>query len=81
VAAGILGRSRSLGRTSVDGQYFGIPGQASVETNVTRYGEHWRVTLGIKNLFARTLYAVNFDDTFVPIRQGRTVLLTGSYDF
>jgi len=81
VAAGILGRSRSLGRTSVDGQYFGIPGQASVETNVTRYGEHWRVTLGVKNLFARTLYAVNFDDTFVPIRQGRTVLLTGSYDF
>jgi iron complex outermembrane receptor protein len=81
VAAGILARSRSYGRTSTDGQYFGIPGQASVETNVTRYGEHWRVTLGVKNLFARTLYAVNFDDTFVPIRQGRTVLLTGSYDF
>ncbi|MGA7438971.1 MAG: TonB-dependent receptor [Luteibacter sp.] len=82
VAAGILARSRSLGRTSAEnGQYFGIPGQASVETNVTRYGEHWRLTLGVKNLFARTLYAVNFDDTFVPIRQGRTVLLTGSYDF
>lgn len=81
VAAGVLARSRSLGRTSNDGQYFGIPGQASVETNVTRYGERWRVTLGVKNLFARTLYAVNFDDTFVPIRQGRTVLLTGSYDF
>ena len=81
VAAGILARSRSLGRTSSDGQYFGIPGQASVETNLTRYGERWRVTLGVKNVFARTLYAVNFDDTFVPIRQGRTVLLTGSYDF
>jgi len=81
VAAGILARSRSLGRTSGEGRYFGIPGQASVETNVSRYGEHWRVTLGVKNLFARTLYAVNFDDTFVPIRQGRTVLLTGSYDF
>lgn len=81
VAAGILARSHSLGRTSGDGQYFGIPGQASVETNVTRYGENWRVTLGVKNLFARTLYAVNFDETFVPIRQGRVVLLTGSYDF
>ncbi|QWT19379.1 TonB-dependent receptor [Bacillus sp. NP157] len=81
IAAGVIGRSRSYGRTSTDGQYFGIPGQASVETNVTRYGDHWRVTLGVKNLFARTLYAVNFDDTFVPIRQGRTVLLTGSYDF
>lgn len=81
VAAGILARSRSLGRTSSDGRYFGIPGQASVETNVSRYGEHWRLTLGVKNLFARTLYAVNFDETFVPIRQGRVVLLTGSYDF
>jgi iron complex outermembrane receptor protein len=81
VAAGVLARSRSLGRTSADGEYFGIPGQASVETNVSRYGENWRVTLGVKNLFARTLYAVNFDETFVPIRQGRVVLLTGVYDF
>lgn len=81
VAAGVLARSRSLGRTSADGQYFGIPGQASVETNVSRYGPNWRVTLGVKNLFARTLYAVNFDETFVPIRQGRVVLLTGVYDF
>ncbi|MGN6091844.1 MAG: TonB-dependent siderophore receptor [Luteibacter jiangsuensis] len=81
VGAGVLARSRSLGRTSADGQYFGIPGQASVETNVTRYGPNWRVTLGVKNLFARTLYAVNFDETFVPIRQGRVVLLTGVYDF
>ncbi|UPG85929.1 TonB-dependent receptor [Luteibacter aegosomatis] len=81
VAAGVLARSRSLGRTSTDGQYFGIPGQASVEANVSRYGENWRVTLGVKNLLDRTLYAVNFDETFVPIRQGRVVLLTGSYDF
>lgn len=81
VAAGIVARSRSIGRTSVDGQYFGIPGQASVETNVSRYGQDWRVTLGVKNLFSRTLYAVNFDETFVPIRQGRVVMLTGVYDF
>lgn len=81
VAAGVLARSRSLGRTSADGDYFGIPGQASVEANVSRYGQNWRMTLGVKNLFARTLYAVNFDETFVPIRQGRVVLLTGVYDF
>lgn len=81
VAAGVVARSRSLGRTSADGQYFGIPGQASAEANVSRYGPNWRVTLGVKNLFDRTLYAVNFDETFVPIRQGRVVLLTGVYDF
>lgn len=81
IAAGVVARSRSLGRTTADGQYFGIPGQASVEANVSRYGTNWRVTLGVKNLLDRTLYAVNFDETFVPIRQGRVVLLTGSYDF
>jgi len=81
VAAGIVARSRAVGRTTSDGQYFNIPGQASVETNVSRYGNDWRVTLGVKNLFSRTLYAVNFDETFVPIRQGRVVQLTGVYDF
>jgi iron complex outermembrane receptor protein len=81
VGGGILARSRSLGRINASGQYFGIPGQASVEANVSRYGEHWRMTLGVKNLFNRTLYAVNFDETFVPVREGRTVLLTGAWDF
>ncbi|TCV94098.1 iron complex outermembrane receptor protein [Luteibacter rhizovicinus] len=81
IGAGVIARSHSLGRTSIDGEYFGIPGQASVETNVSYYGSNWRATLGVKNLFARTLYAVNFDAAFVPIREGRVVMLSGVYDF
>ncbi|MBB3225652.1 iron complex outermembrane receptor protein [Luteibacter sp. Sphag1AF] len=79
--AGIIARSRSLGRTSEDGDYFSIPGQASVETTLTYYAPSWRATLGVKNLFARTLYAVNFDAAFVPVREGRVVMLSGVYDF
>lgn len=78
--AGVMARSRTQGKTS-QGTYFPIPGQASAEANVTYFGRQWRATLGVKNLFARTLYAVNFDESFVPLRQGRIVMLSGTYDF
>lgn len=80
VAGGIFARSRSVGRATGDLVYFSIPGQASAEANVSYTAAHWRATLGVKNLFARTLYAVNFDQTFVPIREGRVFLLSGVYD-
>jgi len=80
VAGGIFARSRSVGRSSEDLTYFDIPGQASVEANVSYTAARWRATLGVKNLFARTLYAVNFDQSFVPIREGRVFLLSGVYD-
>jgi iron complex outermembrane receptor protein len=35
----------------------------------------------MKNLFARTLYAVNAESSFVPVREGRTYLLSATYDF
>ena len=80
VAGGVFARSRSVGQTSGELAYFNIPGQASAEANVSYNAAHWRATLGVKNLFARTLYAVNFDQTFVPIREGRVFLLSGVYD-
>jgi iron complex outermembrane receptor protein len=80
VAAGIAARSRSIGRLQ-GGGYFDLPGQASIDANVTYYGANWHATLGLKNLFDRTLYAINADQTFVPVRQGRVVMLTGVYDF
>jgi iron complex outermembrane receptor protein len=81
VAGGVLARSHSLGQ-SLDGEsYFKIPGQAEVSANVSYRTDRWRLTLGVKNLLARRLYAENFDETFVPIRTRRTFLLTGSYDF
>jgi iron complex outermembrane receptor protein len=81
VGAGIVAQSRSLGRSSDGGAYFAVPGQASAELNVAYHAADWRLALGVRNLFARTLYALDFDETFVPVREGRTAMLSGSYDF
>jgi len=80
VAGGLFSRSRSMGRIE-SGGYFTIPGQLSAEANLTYYADDWWVTLGVKNLFARTLYAVNAESSFVPVRTGRELLLSGTYNF
>lgn len=81
VAGGIVARSRSLGQSSDYSTYFVSPGQAELGANVSYRTDRWRVTLGVKNLLARRLYADDFDETFVPVRTRRSVLLSGSYDF
>jgi iron complex outermembrane recepter protein len=81
VAGGVVARSRSLGQRSDYSTYFVAPGQAELAANVSYRTDRWRVTLGAKNLLARRLYAEDFDETFVPVRIRRSVLLTGSYDF
>jgi iron complex outermembrane receptor protein len=80
VAGGVFARSRSIGRV-VSGGHFAIPGQLSAEANLTYYADAWSATLGVKNLFARTLYAVNAESSFVPVREGRMILLSGTYNF
>jgi len=81
VAGGILARSRSQGQILNDGTYFEIPGQASVDANVSYHASHWSATLGVKNLFDRNLLSDDFDETFVPLHDRRTFLLSGTYDF
>lgn len=80
VAGGLHARSRSLGQTT-DDTYFDIPGQASVDANVSYRAKNWGAALGVKNLFGRNLLSDNFDETFVPLHNRRTFLLTGTYDF
>jgi iron complex outermembrane receptor protein len=80
MAGGVFARSRTTG-TIENGGHFDIPGQASAEFNLTYDADAWEATLGVKNLFARTLYAVNSQASFVPVREGRVVLLSGTYNF
>ena len=80
VAGGVLARSRSLGQTSDNNRYFHIPGQASVDANVSYRAKNWSMTLGVKNLLDRNLLSDNFDETFVPLHNRRTFMLTGTYD-
>jgi iron complex outermembrane receptor protein len=77
----MLARGRSYGQSSDYETYYAVPGQAEFGANLSYRTPHWRVTLGVKNLFGRRLYADDFNETFVPVRTRRAVLLCGSYDF
>ncbi|MBD8898265.1 TonB-dependent receptor [Rhodanobacter sp. DHG33] len=81
VAGGVLVRSASLSQMSDGVTYFTIPGQAEVDGNVSWQGQRWTVTLGVRNLLDRNLHDVEFDETFVPLHCGRSVMLSGSRDF
>ncbi len=81
VAGGVVARSRATGMESDQITYFDIPGQAAVDANVSYRAAAWRVTLGVKNMLDRRLYADNFNETFVPLHTRRTFMLTGTYDF
>jgi len=81
IAGGVLARSASRGQLSDGSAYFAIPGQARVDANVSWQGARWTVTLGVRNLFDRELHDAYFNETFVPLQRGRSVLLSGSRDF
>ncbi|WP_244466161.1 TonB-dependent siderophore receptor [Dyella japonica] len=81
IAAGVQARSRSLGQSLDYSTYFPSPGQAEVDANVSYRTDRWRMTLGVKNLFARDLYSADFNETYVPLRTHRSVMLSGTYDF
>ncbi|GLQ88070.1 ferrichrome-iron receptor [Dyella flagellata] len=89
VAGGVAARSRSLGELS-SGDDIDIPGQARVDMNVFYRAPRWSVTLGVKNLLDRNLYSPyspTLDgtflplDSFVPLDNHRTYLLSGTVDF
>ena len=80
IAGGVLARSRSLGELTDYSAYIPIPGQASVSANVFYRAPRWTITLGVKNLLDRNLYGPQFDETFVPLNNRRTYLVSGTYD-
>ena len=81
IAGGVLARSTSLGQMSDGSAYIKIPGQANVAMNVFYRTSRWSVTLGVKNLLDRNLHSPTFDETFVPLNNHRTYLLSGAVDF
>lgn len=81
IAGGALARSASLGQMSDGSTYIKIPGQANVAMNVFYRTSRWSVTLGVKNLLDRTLYSPTFDETYVPLNNHRTYMLSGMVDF
>lgn len=58
------------------------PGGARVDVSAYYNGQkHWMFTLGIKNIFDRTLYGVTNTPVYIPVQPGRTVMATAKYNF
>ncbi|CAB3644390.1 Ferric-pseudobactin BN7/BN8 receptor [Achromobacter insuavis] len=67
-----------------DGQGFGdfrIAGQARTDVSLFYRRDRFSATLGVRNLFDRTLYAGHAVATRIYLDPGRTVLLTTAYRF
>jgi iron complex outermembrane recepter protein len=71
---GVKGHSRTRGGyTSTAVQ---IPGSGTVDASMFYTAGRWSATLGIKNLFDRTLYGYATSPLYVPIESGRTAMFT-----
>jgi len=81
IGAGLHARSRSIGVLSDNQTTFHNPGQYSLDANLFYRAPRWSVTLGVRNVLGRQLRAEDFDDSFVPLVERRSVLLSGTYDF
>jgi iron complex outermembrane recepter protein len=59
-----------------------IPGGARVDLSAYyKYQNHWLFTLGVKNVFNRTLYNVTLTPIYIPVNPGRTAMFTVKYNF
>ncbi|MGP8470947.1 TonB-dependent siderophore receptor [Burkholderia sp. PR2] len=80
VGAGVEARS---GYQLSDSRFgvFKAPGQAQTDASVYYHTKQWTATLGVKNLFNRTLYQNQMTSAIVGLQPGRLIYLTGRYNF
>lgn len=76
---GIDAFSDTKGGTDTD--TYNIPGGALTDVSLFYRADNYSVTLGVKNVFDRTLYYSSTSTTFVPLRDERTARLTLVYNF
>ncbi|WP_460103419.1 TonB-dependent siderophore receptor [Pseudomonas sp. H1_D04] len=61
--------------------YFDLPGGAQTDASVFYRQKDWSLTLGVKNIFDRTLYSYSSTPLYIGVRPERNTRLTLSYDF
>jgi iron complex outermembrane receptor protein len=57
------------------------PGGARVDASAYYHLKKWDFTLGVKNVFNRTLYGFTVTPIYVPVETGRTAMFTVRYSF
>jgi iron complex outermembrane receptor protein len=76
---GLQSRSAYYGATSL-GERGKVPGNLKTDLTVYYHAKDWTATLGIKNLFDRTIYQPN-GSIRVAVAPDRQFYLTGTYNF
>lgn len=77
---GVTAQSESWNgyRTST---YFNNPGHAQTDMSVFYRQKDWSLTLGVKNVFNRDIYAYSTSPLWINQKEGRTTRLTAEYRF
>ncbi|AUM70781.1 TonB-dependent siderophore receptor [Pseudomonas fluorescens] len=61
--------------------YFTLPGGAQTDASIFYRQKDWSLTLGVKNIFDRTLYSYTATPSYIGVRPERTTRLTATYNF
>ncbi|CAN7658488.1 TonB-dependent siderophore receptor [Massilia sp. LjRoot122] len=80
IGVGLSANSWAYGNTNATEQFI-VPGQAQIDASVNYKRGPWVMTLGVKNLADRTLYATTVSNAFVPVLPGREFMLTVKHSF
>jgi iron complex outermembrane recepter protein len=79
VGLGLTATSNSLGIERAP--LFTVPGGAQVDSSLYYATGPWNATLGVKNIFDRTLYGTTVSGSYIPVLPGRTYALTVKRSF
>lgn len=76
---GMAAFSSAIGGAGSDS--YDMPGGASTDLSIFYHAKEYSLTLGVKNIFDRTLYYGSSTSAFIPLREERNARLTFVYNF
>ncbi len=81
VGAGVGVAAYSSATGGAGSDQYELPGGASTDLSVFYHAKDYSLTLGVKNIFDRTLYYGSSTSAFIPLREERNARLTFVYNF
>lgn len=78
---GVNAYSSTVNGSPAGFNYFDLPGGAQTDASIFYRQKDWSLTLGVKNIFDRTLYSFSATPNYIGVRLERTTRLTATYNF
>lgn len=72
---GVTASGHAIGSNSAATQFM-LPGQAQIDASLFYRKAKWDVTFGVKNVADRLLYGASVGPSYIPVLEGRNVMLT-----